>query len=840
MRAYYRRTFREHLRRGRTLYLLTGFGVALGVASVLCIQILNRSALGAFEGSVRAISGESDLSVLGRFPLFPERLYPEVLAVEGVAAAWPLYRVDVALGRDSFLEIVGFDLFAPVRLPVEGAVASLTDPIAVPGWVAVTPELAGEMGWTVGDRVGVSNGTRVAELTVGALVDFRRVSPLASRRLAVMDIGQAQSLLGEPGRINQIDVQVRPGAVVGEVAARLQRSLGDAVRVVTPEQREQDASRLLGAFRLNLTALSLISLLVGAFLVFTSTEASLVRRRAEFGLLRSLGASRGQVLRLILFEIAVLGLLGVLVGIPLGYAAAAANVEMVSGTVSNLYQLEAIESLDVPAWLYLMAIGVGLGGAVAGALLPALDMSRRDSRSLLAAYTLHERTGSAATGLFALGAALLAGVAIWYAAFGTGWRPAGFVLAVVLVIALPMLAPLAVRSVGRAGRIRGFGFAYALHSLVARLQVTSFAVASLAVAVSMLVGITLMVGSFRQTLETWIRSSVRADVYVTSESASRMGADATLSPDLVDELAGWAGVRAVDRLRRFPAWVGERQVMLAGMDMSLEGGAARFVLLEGDAATAERRVAEEEGALISEPLSRATGLGVGDRIPLAGPAGEASFPVIGVFYDYGNERGAVFLDLAALEPLFGPGPPHAIGLYLEKDRDPERMVQRVRATFPDLPLRVRSNRRLREDVFRVFDQTFAITRFLELVCLAVAVCGITLTLLILARERISELALYRALGARRRQIFRIFLGKGMGIAVLGIGLGLAGGIALAAILIFVINRAWFGWTIQVHWPWTGLAAEMLLILLAAAAASLYPAARASRTPATELSREEVA
>jgi putative ABC transport system permease protein len=251
-------------------------------------------------------------------------------------------------------------------------------------------------------------------------------------------------------------------------------------------------------------------------------------------------------------------------------------------------------------------------------------------------------------------------------------------------------------------------------------------------------------------------------------------------------------------------------------------------------------VAEEEGALISEPLSRATGLGVGDRIPLAGPAGEASFPVIGVFYDYGNERGAVFLDLAALEPLFGPGPPHAIGLYLEKDRDPERMVQRVRATFPDLPLRVRSNRRLREDVFRVFDQTFAITRFLELVCLAVAVCGITLTLLILARERISELALYRALGARRRQIFRIFLGKGMGIAVLGIGLGLAGGIALAAILIFVINRAWFGWTIQVHWPWTGLAAEMLLILLAAAAASLYPAARASRTPATELSREEVA
>jgi F0F1-type ATP synthase membrane subunit c/vacuolar-type H+-ATPase subunit K len=206
--AYIRKTLASRLHHGRSLTLLAIVGVALGVASVFSVQLLNRNALAAFSGSMQSLSGDADLSVTGRTPTLPETLYPKVLATAGVSEAWPVYRIYVALeGHPGlFLEVAGLDLFAAGRLPLVsgdgegtgsvGAAAALAGFLSRPGWVAVSPALAGEMGWSVGDTVTVSSGSRLADLHIGALVDFRRHTPLAPRKLAVMDIAQAQSLLG--------------------------------------------------------------------------------------------------------------------------------------------------------------------------------------------------------------------------------------------------------------------------------------------------------------------------------------------------------------------------------------------------------------------------------------------------------------------------------------------------------------------------------------------------------------------------------------------------------------------------------------------------------------------
>jgi len=230
---------------------------------------------------------------------------------------------------------------------------------------------------------------------------------------------------------------------------------------------------------------------------------------------------------------------------------------------------------------------------------------------------------------------------------------------------------------------------------------------------------------------------------------------------------------------------------------------------------------------------------VGDRMVIAGRSVEVAFPVAGVIYDYSSEAGGALMSLENLDRTFGPRPVTNVALFLQPGVGAEATVDRVKATVPDAPLRIRSHRTLREEVFRIFDQTFAVTHLLQAMSLLIASCGIALTLLILARERVSELALYRALGARRRQIFRVFLGKGIGIAALGLILGAAAGAALALVLIFMINRAWFGWTIALYWPWGALARQAGTILAAAVAASVYPAIRASRTPATELSRDDI-
>jgi putative ABC transport system permease protein len=238
-------------------------------------------------------------------------------------------------------------------------------------------------------------------------------------------------------------------------------------------------------------------------------------------------------------------------------------------------------------------------------------------------------------------------------------------------------------------------------------------------------------------------------------------------------------------------------------------------------------------------LARKAGLGAGDTLLLSGPEGLVRFPIAGVTYDYSSEGGAALIHLSVMERAFGPGPVQNLDIYLVPGADPERVMDAMKAATAGAPLLIRSNQDIRDEVVKIFDQTFAITRILQGMALLIAVCGIALTLIILARERVAELALYRSLGAMRRQIFRIFLGEGMGLGALGLALGGAGGVALAAILIYVINRDYFGWTIQAAWPWADVARQMLIILLAAAAASLYPALRASRVPATELSHEDV-
>ena len=839
MIRYFLRDLLAQFRSGRSLFVLSLLGVALGVASVLSIQIINLNALGTFKGSVRAISGEADLSIVGRTPSFSEEVYPEVLSTEGVIAAWPLFRLEVSLAEeeDVFLDVLGFDLFAPLKLPWKSPPAELSSTLGQSGWIAVSPDFAAERGWVVGDRFEVFNGASRVELVVGALVDFKKATPLASRKLAVMDIAQAQSLFGNVGEIHQIDLKV--GGDPERVAAALQERLGPSVRVLTPAQRENQAANLLSAFRLNLTALSLISLLVGAFLVFASTQASLVRRRVGFGLLRSLGATRGQLLGLILAETGFLALLGVALGIPLGYAGAVTYVDQVSATLTNVYLLEQIESLVIPGWLFPLATLIGLSGAFLGAIFPALDISRKDTRALLAAFTLHERIGAAALPLFFGGLALLAGAGAIYHWAGDGWRPGGFVLAVGLVLSIPLVAPLLVQQGSRHVRVRGFGFAFGLRGLGQQLQTTPFAIAAVGVAVCMMVGVTVMVGSFRQTLAVMVDSTVRADIYITSKSWTRGRTEATLDPQLVSDLASHPGVRAIDRLRQLFVYPDDRRISLAGVDMGLELSESRFSLLEGEPEQALRQVREEGAVIISEPLSRKFGLATGDRLALYTKNDKVEFPIAGVYYDFSTEGGSAFMDLSTLDQHFGPGEVSNLALYLDPDIDTERTVDELMARFSNRPLEIRSNRLLREGVFRIFDQTFAVTQLLQAMSLLIAVCGITLTLLVMARERVSELALYRALGAERRQIFLTYLGKGLGMAVFGLGLGGVGGVLLAFVLIFIINRTYFGWTIVLHWPWASLASEASAILIAAAVASIYPAWRAARTPATELRREDI-
>lgn len=844
MIRYFYRTVAAHLRSSPVLYTLTALGVALGVASVVSIQLLNQSAIASFSGSLRAIDGDADILILGETGTFSERVYTRVLGEPDVAAAWPIYRARAAVsGHDGlFLKIIGLDLVSAASLPLlralrpESSGPSGHALLETPG-MAISPALSGQVGWEVGDTVEVTSGARRVDLQIQGILDLRHVAPGASRTLALMDIAQAQGIFGGLGRLHEIGVRAREGISVTALAKRMGGRLGPGLRVVTPAQRTEEARSLLGAFRLNLTALSLVSLVVGAFLVFSSMQACLIRQRPEFGLLRCLGATPLQILGLILGEALLVGTVGILLGIPAGYWTARANLDAVSGTLTSVYVLEEIESVDLSFEGLTLGMLVGMGGALAGTLLPALDLSRRETRDLLDGFSLTSRALRYARPLFWAGVCLLTLAGMWYGIFGRSWRPSGFVLAAVVLLALPMGTPFLVQRITGSMRAPDFGFVFGLKSLAASLPNTSVSVAALSMAVCLLVGMTLLVESFRRTLDAWVKSSLRADIYITTETGNNRTQGSGLSTELVSSIETQPGVERVDTLQRVFVNVAQRSIPLAGVDLGTRTGEDGLVFLAGEARQVFRDARRLKGVLVGEPLAHAQKLRLGDSIEFGSPAGPVSFPVIGIYADY-TEGGSMTMDRSVMEQTFGLVPIHSLAVFLEKGVDAATVTEDLRSRFSGVPLLIRTHRALRTEILRIFDQTFAVTGILEWVCLLIAVSAITLTLIVIGQEKRREIALYQTLGAYRSQIVWLFMNKGLSMAFLGIVLGSLAGLALGYILIFSIQKNYFGWSIQWSWPWLSLAEDFTVVLFACLVSSLYPALRASQTTALELREEE--
>ncbi len=640
MIRYFTRALFAQIRSASVLYLLTILGVGVGVAAVAAIQLINHNAINAFEAGIDAATGPADIIVEGATPSFPETVLGRVLQTKEVLDARPVFQAEAILDAPKAVrvEVLGLDLSRGVPLSRSQAV-DLQSALATPGWCLVSKAFAGRVGAAPGDRLPLSVGSHTATLVVGSLLDLRRLGPSSGRALVILDISQAQGLFGDRGEIQRIEVEVQPGSDLRAVEQRLRTALPVGFQVLTPGERRERARALLGAFRLNLTALSLISLFVGLFIVYSSTQASLVRRRREFGLLRSLGATPGQVLGLILSEVSLLGVLGVAVGIPLGYWAAESSMTSVNSTLTNIYLLGRVEHLRFDRSIWALAVGIGLASALAGAILPAVDMSRRDTRSLLAAFSIRDRLFSSAPTLLKAAIVILFSAGVVALVGGSSWKPGGFILGVAVLVALPLSAPWLLITLAGRVTINDFGFRFALRTLADRIHNTVFPISALAIAVSMLVGITLMIGSFRETVKVWIETTVVADLYATARSWRGAGSEGGFDEATVRRFAAQDGVLAVDRIRTIPVYVDGSRILVSGVDLHTPESRHRYPLLYGDRSRAYRELEDGEAVLISEPLARKRGLEVGDNLVLPGVAGPTAFRITGVFYDYTSEWG---------------------------------------------------------------------------------------------------------------------------------------------------------------------------------------------------------
>ncbi|MGD1859023.1 MAG: FtsX-like permease family protein [Leptolyngbyaceae cyanobacterium] len=858
----------RRVRRRPFQYVLFILGIAIGVAMMVSIDLANGSAQRAFELSTDAIAGRTTHRIEAISPIgIEESLYRDLRTGLGYTQSAPIvegYVVAEDLDRQP-MRLVGVDFFAeaPFRSYLSGdadgdanqGVEALTTFLTEPDTVILAQDTAAQYGIQVGDRLTLTlAGQPLQAQIVGLLQPANALTRDALSNVLFTDIASAQEVLGMQGHLSHIDLIADDEADLDRIRALLPAD----VKLITAQAQKNAVQQMTAAFELNLTALSLLALVVGMFLIYNTVTFSVIQRRSLFGTLRCLGVTQGQLFQLILGESLVLSIVGSLLGLGLGVVLGRSIVGLITQTVNDFYFVVYVRDISLSSATLVKGLAIGIFAALLASLIPAIEAMRTSPNSSLKRSTLEGKVQQIlpwlvlAWGLFTIG-----GVGLLAIKNGGLVIAFGGLFAILLAAALltpPLtaglmqgLSPLLNALVGILGKM-------APRDISRSLSRTSIAIASLMVAVSVIVGVSVMVGSFRTTVVQWLDQTLQADIYVTPPSTTANRVLGSVDPSVVAEAYTWPEIDHIvtynDTDVEVLAFNREAE---AAKEMAVQRS-AKLISADGDVSDGQRPYAwirdtvkdpwpqldAGEGVIISEALLLRAGVSdFPETVTLESPQGPMTFPVLAVFYDYSSDRGTILLDDDLYLAAWQDSSIASLGLFVKPDVDIDSVVAHLRETFKGRQdLVAQSNRNLRQGSLEIFDRTFAITGALRLLAVVVAFIGVLSALMSLQLERTRELGILRANGMTPRQMWQLTL---LETGIMGSLAGLFAmplGYVLAWILIYVINVRSFGWTLQMQiqpsYFWQAGAVAVIAALLA----GIYPAWRLSEMVVATAIREE--
>jgi putative ABC transport system permease protein len=849
-RPLWRTAWRRILRRPFQ-YLLLILGVALGVAMMVSVDLANGSASRAFALSTDAVVGRTTHRLVGGPAGLDEDVYRRLRTEVGFSPAAPVvegYVLVPELGNQP-LRLVGVDPFAepPFRDyfgdaqagSLEGLVSFLTEPNAV----LLSLELARRHGVELGDSLTLDRaGRKSAARIVGLLDPADGASARALETLIFTDVATGQELLEMAGRLSHVDLI----ADDDEALAPLAGSLPPDVRLEPARARSNTLQQMASAFQLNLTSLSLLALVVGMFLIYNTVTFSVIQRRRLFGILRALGVTGGQLFGLILAEAAILGLIGAALGLGVGVLLGRGMVGLVSQTINDFYFVVNVRDVTVPGWTLVKGLVVGVAAAVAASAVPAWEAMRTSPQSTLRRSSLERKTRKLTPWLWLIFAALTAGgwLLLWIEELNLVFTFTGlFAVLVGFAFVTPQATTWLMGHLDRPlGWLLGAVGRMAPRDIARSLSRTSVAIAALMIAVSVIVAVSVMIGSFRGTVDRWLASTLQADVYLSPPALTASRAAGALAPDVVEAARSWPGVQKAVSAANVDVLAPDlgRTVELIPVDGDVSNGNRSYAWIDGSRATLWQRLQQGEGIIVSEPLVLREGLEMPPRpLSLLTAAGPRSFPVLAVFYDYASDQGAILIDRQLAERWWGPLPVNSMGLFVEPGADADQVTEALKARFSGREdVLVQSNLAVRGNALDIFDRTFAITAALQLLAIVVAFIGVLSALMSLQLERTRELGVLRATGMTVRQLWSMtLLETGLMGATAGL-LAMPVGWVLAWIVIHIINRRSFGWTLEMNLDPSHFLSAFAVAVGAALLAGVYPALRLGRMVIAGAIREE--
>jgi putative ABC transport system permease protein len=858
----------QRIRQRPLPYILCIVGIALGVAMMVSIDLANGSAQRAFSLSTDAITGKSthqitaisaqgiDESVYTALKIKTSPDLDLAPVVEGYVKVSELDNQPLRLvGVDLFAEAPFRSYFAQAEETGQGSnrVSSAEEQSAgngfvqfltEPNTVVLSQDLANQYHLQLGDALHLDIAGRSQTVNLlGTIAPSDSLNRRALSNFMFADIATAQELLDYVGKLSQIDVI----AQTPEAVTALQQRLPAGLRLETAASQKNAVQQMTAAFELNLTALSLLALVVGMFLIYNTVTFSVIQRRPLFGTLRCLGATRGQIFTLILGEASIFSILGSAIGVGLGILLGRSIVGLITQTINDFYFVVNVQQVTLSNFTIVKGMGIGVVAALVASALPAFEAMNTSPSMTLQRSTLEGKVLQllpklvmAWAGLTIAGVALLAwdgaGLVAAFSGLFAILLGAALLVPPLVTACLRVLEPLGEQSLGVLGRL-------APRNILRSLSRTSVAVAALMVAVSVIVGVSIMVGSFRGTVVSWLDQTLQADIYVSPPATTANRVLGKLDADVVTALQTFPGVAEAVSYNDADVRVVDynKTVKLISANGDVSHGKRPYAWIRPDLAPNPWQALDRgEGVIISEALILRENISEPpESITLESPQGNRTFPIIAVFYDYSSDQGTIIIDNDQYEEIWGDREIASLGLFTQPDANVEAVVQSIRETFSNRQtLAVQSNRSLRQDSLEIFDRTFAITNALRLLAVVVAFIGVLSTLMSLQLERTRELGILRATGITPRQLgIMTLLETGLMGTLSGV-FAMPLGYALAWILVYVINVRSFGWTLQMVILAKYFWQAGLVAIAAALLAGIYPAWRLGRMNIATAIRQE--
>lgn len=806
--------------------------IALGVALGFGIHLVNSAAFNEFSAAARSLSGSADLQARAVAGNVDEAIYPQLAHLPEVESAAPVLELDVpVIGHSGALKVLGIDSFA--------AAAITPDLLAVPAsdrpfdalmhdTVFLSPAAMQWLQVKSGDVIQLRSGTRAVSLKVaGGLLQAR-----AGQKLAVMDIGSAQWQLDRIGQISRVDLKLRPGVDRAAFRAQLQNRFGDRLMMTESDDQDQRSTMMSRAYRVNLNVLALVALFTGAFLVFSTQALSVLRRRPQLALLRTLGVTRVQLVRQILIEGGTLGVIGALLGIVLGVALASAALALLGGDLGGGYFPGVQPSVQFSPIAALVFFITGTGVALLGSVAPALEAAR--ARPAVALKAGGEDLALAPlTRPWPAMIALLLGAVFTQLPPVAGLPVFGYLAIVLLLVGSIALMPRAAAWLfgHLAQRARGTRGALALARLANAPNQAAIALGGVLASFSLMVAMAIMVASFRVSVDDWLQHLLSADMYVRIAGGHE---SARLRPDEQAAIATLPAVGRAERTRWIYLSLDAARPNVALIARSINHANAEQVLpMVSELLTHSARPVYASEAMVDLYGWR---LGQTVHLPLGGQRHE--FTVAGIWRDYARQTGALQIRLDDYQQLSGDLEVSDLSLWLARASS----LNDLRTQLASLPfasaLEFAEPGEIRAISLRIFDRSFAITYVLEGVAILIGLFGVAATFSSQVLARAKEFGMLRHLGITRRQILQLLASEGALLATLAIVAGFAVGTCISLILVFIVNPQSFHWTMQWHSPWRLLATVAIAMLTSAAITAVLSGRMAVAGSAVRAVRED--